>query len=451
MRRALAFAAALAAAVLAGPAGGELRLTPEAARNAAAQALGAGDPATARLIARALVARDPADAAAALVLAQAEDWLGNPAAARAAARAAHAAARDPAERFRAARQAALVDHRAGRHTSAQLWLRRAAAAAPDAAAAAQARREFRIVRATNPATLTIRVAVAPTSNLNNGSRHDRITIDGLPFALSGEARALSGTTATLGASWRRRLAGGPGGLTELHAGFTLRKARLSAEARALAPAARGRDYDHAAVEAGISRRFRVAGWPGTLSVGLTAGHSWFGGADLADTLRLDLGAERAMGERAVLHAGLSLERQRRHDSARNSATVAGVSLGLLRALPDGGRLRLSFGARHTDAASLRVAHDALVARAEWTAGQSVAGIRLGAALGVEARRYGASALAPGGRRDLRLEGEVSMVFERIGYMGFSPSLDIRVARNGSNVALYDGRDIGVTLGIRSTF
>lgn len=36
-------------------------------------------------------------------------------------------------------------------------------------------------------------------------------------------------------------------------------------------------------------------------------------------------------------------------------------------------------------------------------------------------------------------------------MGFSPVLDLRATRNRSNAALYDTQDVGITLGIKSSF
>ena len=82
---------------------------------------------------------------------------------------------------------------------------------------------------------------------------------------------------------------------------------------------------------------------------------------------------------------------------------------------------------------------------------AVLAIALGASLAFEGRDYDRAPFQTGGREDRRVTGEVSMTFLEAEYMGFNPTVNLRVSRNSSTVDLYDQRDIGVTVGIRSAF
>ena len=61
-------------------------------------------------------------------------------------------------------------------------------------------------------------------------------------------------------------------------------------------------------------------------------------------------------------------------------------------------------------------------------------------------RYGSTL-----RRDQKLSLSANFVFEQIDYMGFSPSLTLNATRNISNKTLFDTQELGLSLGIKSTF
>lgn len=199
----LAAALWLGASAMAAP----VEIGPDAMRRLAAEALAAGEVETAQALTRALLTRDPEDATALILAAEAavraEDWAN---AARLAA-AAHGRVEGPA-RFRAARLAAFALTQQGRFTRAQIWLRRASPDAPDAAARAGLAADYRAVAARNPLALRLGFDVAPSSNVNGGSRSETLSLPGLPveLELSGAARALSGTAVTGSAGARYGIA-----------------------------------------------------------------------------------------------------------------------------------------------------------------------------------------------------------------------------------------------------
>lgn len=432
-------------------------VTPDAMRALGFQALTDGDARRALRFADALLERDAADPAALILRARAARELADYGQSRQAARAAWAAAETAAQRYGAALAMAQALASDGRRTEAQFWLRRAAEAAPSPAARAIAMRDFQYVRARNPLQIRLDFSVAPSSNVNNGSRHQFIELFGLPFLLSPDAQALSGGTASAGVSLRYRLAESQVSRTELRLAGSYRHVWLSASSRAAAPTAKGSDYSFAALEAGLSQRRRVG--RGEISFGGTVGHNWYGGRDLSDYLRLDLGVEAPAAvepgqflHRAVLHGGVSVERQWRRDAPQRSADQISLTGGLAQPLASGDRLRLTAGWRHVSSRAADVSHQAVSARLGWDRAEPLpGGLRLSMGVAAEARDYGATAMAPQGRRDLRLEADLSVTFTRMDYLGFSPVLDLRATRSGSNVTLYDGRDYGVSLGFRSNF
>lgn len=440
-------------------------LTPGQMRALGFDLLAAGDAPRALAVADALIVRDAADSAAQILRARALRDMGRDDDARAAAQQAwtHAADGDGSERFGAALAMAQALASAGRRTEAQFWLRRAAQVAPSPQARAVALRDFRYVRGRNPLRLTFSFGIAPSSNVNNGSRHSEIEGFGGSGTLSPDAQALSGWAAQLGLSARVRLAEDARGATHLRFAATRREVRLSAQSKAdieawrlaqLAkpPEARAMprtNFNFAAIEAGLQHQRKFGA--GAVSFGLTLGHNWFGGESLTDYLKVDLGVERQLGNTRAVFAGVSAERQWRADTPARDATLISVNGGLVQRLASGDRLVFGLGTRRVNSRSPDVRHTAVQARLGWQKAEPMAGVRLEASVSAERRVYDPSFLAPTGRRDLRLDAEVSLTFERMDYMGFAPVLDLRASRFGSNVKRHDGRDLGLTLGFKSVF
>ncbi|MBD3763994.1 MAG: hypothetical protein IE927_04450 [Rhodobacterales bacterium] len=443
----LAGAAALMLALAVGAAPAR-DLTPDQMRRAGYDAQAAGQAELAVQIAQALIARDPADAVAHVILSRALRDLGRFDPAATAARRAWALATDDAQRYGAALAAAQALSSAGQRTAAQLWLRRAAQVAPTPLARTIAERDHAYVRSRNPWSLRLDLSVAPSSNVNNGSSQDSFDFLGLPFVLSGDARALSGVETRLGLSARYRLPPSGRGQTALRLSLQQTVVDLSEAARTQAPGARGSDYDFAAVEAGLSwQRPGRVGW----GVEATLGHNLYGGAPLSDYLRLDLTADRRLG-RGRAFAGLGLERQIRRDLAMRSASILTLRGGWTQPLARGDRLQLAAGARRSLSDAVEIDHTALTLSADWQrAAPLPMDLRLGLSLGVEARDYAISPYTADGRQDLRLTGAVSLGLERLDYLGFHPVLRIEAGQVRSNVALYDSQTLGLSLGLRSSF
>lgn len=449
---ALALGLALALAPAArGDEGAPLRLGPEAARAFAAQLVAAGEVRAARAILTVLLARDPTDATALLILARAERAEGRAAEAGRAARAAFRATDDGGLRYVAAMSAAGAAVDRGAPTFGQFWLRRAVHAAPDAATRAFAVNQFRTLRAANPLALSLRFGIAPTSNVNNGARGDTVVVLGLPFELSGAARALSGTEIAAGVSLRYRLAATPGAVTE--ALFTLdsRDYVLSSEAKAQAPGVRGSDFAFRALEVGLARRVQAGQGAPVDGVTLRAGRNWFGGAPLTDYLRATLSRTLPLSARAQVTFEAGAEAQHRHDASMRATDSIWLETRLDRRLAGGGGVGLRFGLRDSRAALGSVDHSAVAAGISLARGAPMAGLGLTANLNVEWRDYGAGPLSPAGREDWQADLSLTARFAAVEVNGFSPTLTLQARGVFSQVAVYDTREIGLRLGLASNF
>lgn len=448
----------LAALVVATPLAAQT-LSPDQMRSFGMQLLQHGESGRAVAVADALLARDPQDAVALIIKARAARDLGETGQARSSAKAAWSAAKTQDERFTAAMTRAQALSSSGRRTEAQFWLRRAIQSAPSDAAKRLALRDFRYVRHRNPLSLSFSFAVAPSSNVNSGSKHDNLG----GFLGSDVLRqALSGWTAEGSVSGSYRLsAEGSESQTHLRFAAQRREVRLSSDARGRIKAWQDSleeiglradadtNYDYGALEIGLGhqRRFGDIGTSGAV----TLGHNWYGGASLSDYVKLDLMAQKPIARDWLLFGGLEGEHQSRKDGPGRDANILSTTLGAVTQLTSGDRLRFAVGHRSTASDSVSIRHDAAIMRLGWEKGTPVAGLGLQAALTGEWRDYDASAVAAGGRRDQRLTAQLSVTLEKFDYMGFAPTISLQASRFRSNVRAYDGGDVGMLVGFRSLF
>jgi hypothetical protein len=446
----------VAGLLLAGVAGAQpVTLDAHAMRQLAYTAVKAGFAADALNFTDALLLRDPEDTTALTIRSQALRALGRTGEARAAARAAWDAASNDPGRFGAAMAMAQALSTDGRRTAAQWWLRRAGQHAPNDRAKAVARRDFGYVRSRNPWDIQITASAAPSSNVNNGSRQDSLTLSGLPFEfeIPAGSQALSGFETGLGLRGSYRFAPTVAG-RQTSATFALlgQAVTLSDSAQTAAPDLSGSDFSYAAVEAGL--RHRRALDPKAQTVGklsATAGHNWYGGAPLSDYLQLEAGLDRKLQSGGILSFGLAGDRVRRIDSPAQSSDRIEVSLGYDRDLASGDALSVGVRAARAVSDSPEIGNEAVGLSLGWTRAEPVAGVGLSAGLGVETKLFDQSRYVEGGREDVKLTANLTLTFDKVDYMGFVPVLDLRATRNRSNAALYDTQDLGITLGIRSSF
>lgn len=451
--RTVCAAIALGLSLMAGGAAAQVAVSFEEARGIAAALEAEGQRDAAGQIAAQLLAVDPDDASAWVVVARIRraggDWDG----ALDAARRAHRTADTDDERHAAAVEIAAVHFAQERRLLAQFWLRRAAQVAPSEALRAQAVRNLRAVRSQTPWAFSVGFGVVPTSNVNNGSRSETIEIAGLPFVLSGDARALSGVEATLSGSARYRFAGLGGLPAQAQLGLAVRRVRLSDEARDQAPDAEGSDYAFEAVELGLSHGIATGREDVALRAELLAGRNRYGGEPLSNYVRGGGEARWVIGDRSLAILSASLERQVRFDEGDRSAWVTRLDARRIWQVNDRGDVfGIGGGVRRAQSDSIEIDNDAVLVSADYTWDEPVIGpATLGLGVDLEYRDYDASPFSADGRQDWRGVVRATVGAPGWNFYGFGPTVTFEASRTESNVSLYDVEDFGVRLGIRSVF
>ena len=448
----LLIALSLAAQVQSKP----ITLNVDALRQLAFQTLQAGFAEQALTYTDVLLARDANDTTALIIRAQALRALGRAPEARRVAKQAWLRADTDKARFGAAMAMAQALSSMDRRTSAQLWLRRAGEYAPNNRARDIARRDFGYVKSRNPWQLDFTGAASPSSNVNNGSRQTRMSLSGLPFQfeIPAQSQALSGFELGFEVTSTYRFSPTAHAQTEARLAMNGQIVALSAGAKAAAPLARNADYTFASIEAGVQQtRGLGTGGLTALRLGATVGHNWYGGDDLSDYLRLSMGLDRKLANGSTLHFGLSADRTVRLDSAVQSSDRTAMTLGYTMGAGAGGQNRLHFELTGfaTSSASAEVRSMGVTAAIDWTKRAPVAGIALSGGVDIGTQHFADSRYVTGGRDDLKLSANLSMTFQNIDYLGFSPVLTFEASKNRSNSALHDSENFGITLGIRSSF
>ncbi len=416
--------------------------------------LEAGDAAGAEAVADALIGRDATDKAALMLKAQAAALRGAGTRARAAARRVWRLSESPQERYGSALFVARSFAAEGRPGWGQFWLRRAAQSARGDDEKALVAADYRWLRSRNPLLWSLSFSVAPSSNVNDGSVAGFFTLPGLPIELEigGAQQALSGVKAQLGAEVTWRLPPTATTMTAFHLSADIGRVALSREARRLAPEVTNGDFASESIGLGVTRRWRPEGGRVIYTFSGRASHDWYAGEDLANTLHLSARADLPLSRDTAGMVQFLGERQTRLDRRQRSVDVAGLSLGLSHRLAGADALTLVLGARDTASESPGLRNTAVSARLGWRKAEPVHGVGIEAWLDLEERRYRDSPFAPaGGRRDHRAALNLSLEFENVQYMGFSPVLGLKASRTRSNVALYETRDLGLQFGFNSAF
>ncbi|MCT8161054.1 surface lipoprotein assembly modifier [Pseudoruegeria sp. SHC-113] len=427
-----------------------LRVDAEDGPRAAFTLLFNGYPQAAAELSRALIQRDPGDLEAHLALSRAERVLGNFDRATEAGKAAWALAETGEERFAAALVTAQALSSDGKRTRAMLWLRRAAQEAPDEARKAQAMRDFRYVRGRNPFATKLSFTSRPSSNINNGSKSDTLIIDGLPFVISGDARALSGLEVVLGGSTAYTKRVSENRLLRFGVRFETRHYALSSDAQKQAPDQSASDFSYSEIEFTLGATQLRDPRLGITDLSLDAGRAWYGGSPLANFFRGTVEHRQRLGQSVTGTYSVSLTRQLRLDSSTQDSTDIFALGTWAMTQASGGVLGWSLGARDMHSDSAAIAHNALLAGISYQPEAEIFGTRSVIALDLERRDYD-KPLFGTMREDTKTRLGVTFFLNGMEYYGFAPTLNMSYTRTKSNISLYDTEEIGVNLGLRSTF
>lgn len=396
-----------------------------------------------------ILAANPNDYVARALRARVARLRGDLALAEAEAKFAWRVAGTKAQRHEAARMVALTLFDQNAHTRAQLWLRRSVQNAPTQAVRRATIREFNQVRRVNPWSVSLSFSGQQSDNVNGGSREDTVTIFGLPFTLSPDAQALSGTELSYGAQVRRRLQTAGPWRKSLFGAYTARDVYLSAQAKAKAPNLSNADFAQRSATLGFQLTKAAKDHQQVWRVATT--HMRYGGATLSNAIKADFQFDKALGRGLVWTNTGAVTRTIRADDFAKSSWRGEIGTGLSRRTEQGTwHARMTY--TDTYSASSRIARDGWVTSFGWQAGKPL----LGTSWSTEIS-YGATTFDSGffGANDQRLDetlrGRVSVTFPNLDLYGFAPSLDVIYSDTKSNVALYSTQQSSILFGIKSAF
>ena len=458
-RRGLRTSALVLCAGLALPGWSDVTLSPQQMAAIAIQAVREGAPNEARVLAEALLKRDPKDQGAHVIRSRALRDQGLYDQARGSAQEAWSLAQTDAERYAAARVMAQALSSDGKRTRAQLWLRRAVHHAPTPRHAERVRRDFRHVQQRNPWQTHLSFTLAPNSNINNGSARETSRLNhvlsnllfGEPveFALTGAARALSGLEYGAALRTRYRVTQTETTAHDLKLALSYRSFVLSSDAKAIAPTVDGGDFAFGSVSIGYGFRRLSADRRGEFTLDTELGQSFYGGTRYASFVRFGVAHAQKLAEGRQVSFAFDGEKQ------LGQATVDVDTLEMSSRISQ--RLRgdqVLFGglsAQQTFSDTADAEYREVEARGGFAFGESVLGADLSLGMGVAFRDYDVSRHSPSGRQDRRIFADATATFRNIDYYGFNPALTLSASKTDSNIGLYDTRRIGVGLGIRSSF
>ena len=431
---------------------GDQQLTPQQMRAAAAFSVAQGANLQALALADALIARDPNDVDALVSRSRALRNLGRTDEAQHDAKHAYAHSETDLERFASAMAMAQALASDNKRTRAQLWLRRAGQNAPSKAAKMTARRDFRYVKSRNPWSTQLTFGIAPTDNVNGGSKNETslITLPGgaqIELENAGNALPLSGTEFNAGLMVHRTISESSQHRLQAEGRLFGRTFRLSTQAQAQSPETKGSDFAFLSLGAGCRLQTgnlqNATEWNGSVE------RSHYAGALYGDNISLST-AQTFRWPTTGLRLGARAEDLTRHDIDETAKTLS-ISADIVHQLSSGDRITLRFGsgASHSDSSVLD--HRTTRAGVVYARAQPIVGAKLALDFNLLWRSYDSYPLSLEGREDQRTTIGATMTLQQVELYGFNPTVRVEHAVNDSNLRREETVETRVSLGIRSSF
>lgn len=460
--------AAVVAAVLTGLAAAPGRTEPPpvptlagSPQEQAYQAVQAGDLELAEALARQMLAADPRDALAHLVLTIVQLRRGDATGAAAEARLAFRHAERPQQKFHAALLAADIAKSRGQGIQSRLWLGRAAASAPTSGHEAAALRALAEERTRAPVVLSFSFSLAPSSNVNNGSSSPYNVIEGwFPIGvISPDAQALSGWESTLRAGLTYRIRAGDRSQLEAIANLMLYRVALGEEAKAVAPDLSGKDLGDTTLSFGLRQSWLSADGRSRTVIEGEVGRGKSGRGNERDLFGLRATHAREVAPAQVLRFGLDLDVAKPVASLRSETRRLSGSLGYSFTRPNGVTLfgDLTVGDTWAGPGSDRNSQEgtSMAARIGFSGYRPRKGINVSGYLGLSRADFPnfrfLAIPVPGGRQEDAVFGELAVGLSKWSIGGLEPTITMRALKLDSNVTVFSRTDSSLGLDWRIRF
>lgn len=424
----------------------------------ATQALIAGDTAFAVQLAEAVLAQNPDDRAALLVVASGAPRLGNPDRGYQAGVRAWRLSEPGTQRYEAARLTALAANAQERFTAATFWLRLALISAPNETARDQTVRDARVVAQRNPWSTQLSFSLAPSKNVNGGSETETSSAPGNPTGtLSEDALRLEGVRGSLGITTSYRFQ--QNAQSQSRIGISLQSGRVRITEETQVP---DESFDTSSARLFL-RHDRVVG-EGRLSLGLSYGtYTYRDLTDLEeqttvgesyDVLGASVDYSVPLTESLSLQLGLNRENlaysQRgigEVDRLRSTASLAYVT-------EAGNRVSATYSVTDSDGDSPNYTSVAKSFSTDFRWAEPVFGVTVSNGVGFRWSDYPDYRLiAPvdGGRQDETVFAYLSLGFPEFEFAGFVPGVRFDRTQTDSNVSRFDQSGSTTSFTITSSF
>lgn len=285
-------------------------------------------------------------------------------------------------------------------------------------------------------TWTLTFAVVPDSNLNAGPATDTVSLYGLPFQLSPDARANSGVglSADLGAEWSPRI----GERTKWRLGAGLHRVQY-----------RQTEFDDMTLSVYTGPHLTLKRWDINL-LGNVA-RRWFGDRPYSISYGPSADVTYYLNQRLGLGLAASLSQVNYHLNPLQNGLNASVSGSFFLASSPSSFIRGGVTIGRQEARFPGYAYESRQVGLSYTR-ELPGGITVGLAPSVTFLNYDAALAAfTAPRRDRQYAAQVSVLDRKIVWFGLTPRIAYTVIRNNSNIALYTFKRNRFEIGLTSTF
>lgn len=280
------------------------------------------------------------------------------------------------------------------------------------------------------------LAVAPDTNVNGGTGVHQITIYGLPFELSSDARGTSGVGLTLdtGGEWSPALTNSL-------------KARIGADLHRNDYS--GGKFDDMTVSVYAGPEWILPDWD--FSLLSTWSRRWYGNADYSEAFGALASVTHPLAEKLYFYAGLSAKQVNYTQMVAMSGSVVGLDTSLLYTFSPSSLVQLSGGVAR--------AHSELAVYSNWSYWLSLTyqqdlpwGFSVAATPGVAWSNFDDKMAGFGLRRnDTGFLFRIGVLNRRLTYQGFTPQISFVHVTQQSNIDLYRYERNQIEIGLTRYF
>ena len=156
--------------------------------------------------------------------------------------------------------------------------------------------------------------------------------------------------------------------------------------------------------------------------------------------------------RMSFDVSLSGEQQWRQDSSVRDAFLTTASGTWSQKLQGGASLSVTGYAQDSASDSAYIASETLGAEIRFSPENPIIGkTRVEFSLGYQERKFDLALPLLGTREDERISAAATFFIQDVEYFGFSPTATINATRNDSSLSVYETEEVGLSLGLRSSF